>query len=150
MSFPFDTVILSQQCHMQFNSYSPPYFSFNCYNQRKYFLICMHFPLCKYMHTDLQKNTFQITRVKYRIASDTTERKKKKARTSPHQHKHKAERKTLRSSIVFSPEQSKYRTCKRVKGFWVLLLVSWPRRKQLRAFTAVMFLIPYHFCSTLR
>lgn len=78
MSFPFDTVILSQQCHMQFNSYSPPYFSFNCYNQRKYFLICMHFPLCKYMHTDLQKNTFQITRVKYRIASDTTERKKKK------------------------------------------------------------------------
>lgn len=66
---------------MQFNSSSPLYFWFNCYNQCKYFLIYMHFPLCKYMHTDLQKivspNAFQITRVKYLTSSDTTEVTKK-------------------------------------------------------------------------
>lgn len=77
LSFPFDTVILSQQCHMQFNSYSPLYFWFNCYNLCKYFLIYMHFPLCKHMHTDLQKNAFQTTRVKYLITSDTIEEKNK-------------------------------------------------------------------------
>jgi len=65
------------------------------------------------MHTDLQKilspNAFQITRVKYLMANDTTEGKKKekKARVLPCQDRHKAGLKALHSSILHFLEQSK-------------------------------------------